>query len=128
MKCKSLVWFRSCKNLNCVSSSSDFFLWCFSLTVPFRSKQQKTSETENVESEAKEGIVKSKATGQPGQEGKQPPAGDKGGTAGEKSKKKKSEADEAESEAKETTFVSPTEEEIKQLCEPSKAGEAKKKE
>ena len=81
-----------------------------------------------MESEAKEGIVKSKATAQPGQEGKQPLAGGKGGTAGEKSKKKKSEADEAESEAKETTFVSPTEEEIKQLCEPSKAGEAKKKE
>ena len=31
-------------------------------------------------------------------------------------------------EAKETTFVSPTEEEIKQLCQPEKAGEAKKKE
>ena len=82
-----------------------------------------------MESEAKEGEPTSpskKATPQPSKETKQPPAGEKSGTVEEKSKK--SEVDDGESEAKETTFVSPTEEEIKQLCETPKAGEAKKKE
>ena len=112
---------------------SDFFLLCFSFTFLYRSKQQKASETENVESEeAKEGIANatspSKATPQPAQETIQAPAGEKSGTVEEKAKKKKGQVDEVESEAKETTFVSPTEEEIKQLCETPKAGEAKKKE
>ena len=84
-----------------------------------------------MESEGKEGKPTSspsnKATQpQPNQERKQSPAGEKSGTVEEKSKK--SEEDEGEAEAKETTFVSPTEEEIKQLCETPKAGEAKKKE
>merc|ERR1712032_1507682 len=98
-----------------------------------RSKQQKGSETENVESEeAKEGVANatspSKATPQPTQETIQVSAGEKSGTVEEKAKKKKGQVDEVESEAKETTFVSPTEEEIKQLCETPKAAEAKKKE
>ena len=84
-----------------------------------------------MESEGKEGKPTSspsnKATQpQPNQERKQSPAGEKSGTVEEKSKQ--SEVDEGEAEAKETTFVSPTEEEIKQLCETPKAGEAKKKE
>ena len=113
-------------------------IWVLSLllffchTFLYRSKQQKASETENVESEeAKEGVAKStspsKPTTQPTQETTQAPAGEKSSTVEEKAKKK-SQVDEVESEAKETTFVSPTEEEIKQLCETPKAGEAKKKE
>ena len=104
----------------------------FCHTFLYRSKQQKASETENVESEeAKEGVAKSTylsdPSPQPTQETTQAPAGEKSSTVEEKAKKK-SQVDEVESEAKETTFVSPTEEEIKQLCETPKAGEAKKKE
>ena len=110
-----------------------FLLLFFCHTFFYRSKQQKASETENVESEeAKEGVVNptspSKATPLPTQETIQAPAGEKSGTVEEKAKRKKSQVDEVESEAKETTFVSPTEEEIKQLCETPKAGEAKKRE
>ena len=42
--------------------------------------------------------------------------------------KEKGAAESKSEEAKETTFVSPTEEEINQLCQPEKAREAKKKE
>ena len=42
--------------------------------------------------------------------------------------KEKGTAEGMSEEAKETTFVSPTEEEINQLCQPEKAREAKKKE
>merc|ERR1712032_661158 len=88
-----------------------------------RSKQQKPEES--VESEGKdgeEGNVAKASSSQPAKESSQAPTGEKS-SAG---KEKKSQVD--ESEAKETTFVSPTEEEIKQLCEAPKAGSAKKKE
>merc|ERR1712203_124805 len=85
-----------------------------------RSKQQKSEES--VESEGKDGAKASSS--KPAKETSQAPTGEKSSAAKENAKK--SQVD--ESEAKETTFVSPTEEEIKQLCEAPKAGSAKKKE
>ena len=78
-----------------------------------------------MESEGKdgeEGNVAKASSSQPAKETSQAPTGEKSSAA----KEKKSQVD--ESEAKETTFVSPTEEEIKQLCEAPKGGSAKKKE
>ena len=80
-----------------------------------------------MESEGKDGedgnIAKASSS-KPAKETSQAPTGEKSSAAKENAKK--SQVD--ESEAKETTFVSPTEEEIKQLCEAPKAGPAKKKE
>ena len=73
-----------------------------------------------MESEGKDGAKASSS--KPAKE--TAPTGEKSSAAKENAKK--SQVD--ESEAKETTFVSPTEEEIKQLCEAPKAGSAKKKE
>ena len=78
-----------------------------------------------MESEGKDGEdgnVAKASSSKPAKETSQAPTGEKSSAA----KEKKSQVD--ESEAKETTFVSPTEEEIKQLCEAPKAGSAKKKE
>ena len=97
----------------------------FSQIFLYRSKQQKPEES--VESEGKDGedgnIAKASSS-KPAKETSQAPTGEKSSAAKENAKK--SQVD--ESEAKETTFVSPTEEEIKQLCEAPKAGPAKKKE
>merc|ERR1712083_885858 len=87
-----------------------------------RSKQQKPEES--VESEGKDGEDGNVAKASSSKETSQAPTGEKSSAAKENAKK--SQVD--ESEAKETTFVSPTEEEIKQLCEAPKAGSAKKKE
>ena len=91
--------------------------------ILLRSKQQKPSESETAtEPTTKDKAEKTESSSKP------KPTDRAGKEASPAATKEKGAAEAKSEEAKETTFVSPTEEEINQLCQPEKAGEAKKKE
>jgi len=88
-----------------------------------RSKQQKPAESET----ATEPTTKDKAE-KTDSSSKPKPTDRAAKEASPVATKEKGAAEGMSEVAKETTFVSPTEEEINQLCQPEKEGEAKKKE
>jgi len=88
-----------------------------------RSKQQKPAESETAtEPTTKDKAEKTESSSKP------KPTDRAAKEASPAATKEKGAAESMSEEAKETTFVSPTEEEINQLCQPEKEGEAKKKE
>ena len=91
--------------------------------ILLRSKQQKPAESET----ATEPTTKDKAE-KTDSSSKPKPTDRAAKEASPVATKEKGAAEGMSEVAKETTFVSPTEEEINQLCQPEKEGEAKKKE
>ena len=102
-----------------------FYLWLVQQLqwILLRSKQQKPAESET----ATEPTTKDKAE-KTDSSSKPKPTDRAAKEASPVAKKEKGAAEGMSEVAKETTFVSPTEEEINQLCQPEKEGEAKKKE